>query len=534
MKKPLLFIAFISLAASSVFAGGLLTNTNQSVHFLRNPARDASTEIDAVYTNPAGLTFLTDGLHLSLTNQSVYQTRTITSNFAPFAAYNDGNATKVFKGEAAAPIVPSFQMAYKKDNYVISASFAVTGGGGKAVFNHGLPSLEAPISMIPLSLSAKGITTSSYSVNSYMEGQQYIFGAQLNGSYKVSDAFSVALGMRLNIVNNAYVGHLTDIQVNPLHSSLNPTGGMMSANTFFTNAGIAAQGASNSLAPIVAAGYGSMSMSNLVTAGVITQGQLTQLSTGLGKDVSALSANDVQAGYNVAKATYDASANGTADKQLDCTQTGWGVTPILSVNYRLNGLNLAAKYEFRSALNVQNNTKVDDTGLYADGVNTPHDIPAYLAVGGEYEICSHMKVSGGYHHFFDSDAKMANGKQQYINGGINEFLLGSECKINDVFLVSAGGQITRTGVTDAYQSDMSYSLNSYSLGFGGAMNITPDLRLNVAYFFTGYSDWSKTTAASTVSNGKGGYMGYNGTPLAGTDVYARTNKVFGIGLDYKF
>ena len=83
--KKLLFVPFLSLIAGSVFAGGLLTNTNQSAHFLRNPALDATTEIDGVYTNPAGLTFLSDGFHLSLTNQSVYQTRTITSTFAPFA-----------------------------------------------------------------------------------------------------------------------------------------------------------------------------------------------------------------------------------------------------------------------------------------------------------------------------------------------------------------------------------------------------------------------------------------------------------------
>jgi long-chain fatty acid transport protein len=456
MKNTSLIIAFFLLATSSAFAGGLLTNTNQSVHFLRNPARDASTEIDAAYTNPAGLTFLTDGFHLSLTNQSVFQTRTITSTFAPFAAYNDGNPTKTYNGEAAAPIVPSLQFAYKNDSYVISAVFAITGGGGKAVFNHGLPSFEAPISMLPISLTANGLPTTSYSVNSYMEGQQYIFGLQLNGSYKINDAFSGALGFRLNIVNNSYVGHLTDIQINPQHPLLNPDGDMISATTFFTNASMAT------------------------------------------------------------------SAAATADKQLDCTQTGWGVTPIVSVNYRLNRLNLAAKYEFKSALNVQNNTIIDNTGLYADGVNTPHDIPAYLAVGGEYEWCKKWKVSGGYHHFFDSDAKMANNKQQYINGGISEYLFGSEYKVNDLFLVSAGAQITRTGVTDAYQSDMSFSLNSYSVGFGGAMMITPDLRLNIAYFFTNYSDWTKTST------------NYNGTTLSGTDVYSRTNKIFGVGLDYKF
>jgi len=521
MKKKSLLAGILMLAASSAFAGGLLTNTNQSVHFLRNPARDASTEIDAAYTNPAGLTFLTEGFHFSLTNQSAFQTRTITSTFAPFVGYG-GSATKEFKGEASAPIIPSFQLAYKKDRYVISAGFAITGGGGKATFNRGLASFEAPISMIPLSLTAKGVPTTAYSVDGFMEGRQFIFGFQLNGSYKFNDAWSGALGMRLNIVNNGYKGHLRNIQINPTHPSLNPTGAMMSAKTFFTNAATAAQGAAASIAPIIAGGYGSMTMAQLVSANVITAAQLTQLSTGLGQNVSTFQASQVQTMYNTAAAAYTANAKATSDKELDCTQTGWGVTPIIGLNYHYAGLNVAAKYEFKTSLNIQNNTTIDDTGLFTDGVNTPNDIPALLTVGAEYAICKKLKVSGGYHHFFDSAAKMANDKQQYINGGVSEYLFGAEYKFNDTFLVSGGGQVTHTGVTDNYQSDMSFSLSSYSLGFGGAVNLSPKLRLNLAYFFTNYSKWTK---AST---------NYNGTGLAGTDVYDRTNKVFGIGVDYKF
>lgn len=522
MTKKLLFAAILFCSGANLFAGGLLTNTNQSVHFLRNPARNASTEIDAVYTNPAGLTFLTDGLHLSLTSQSAFQTRTITSTFAPFAYGNAGNPTKEFKGEASAPVIPSIQLAYKKDNLVFSTSFAITGGGGKAVFDRGLPSFEAGVAMLPASLNAKGLKTTTYSVNQYMEGRQYIFGWQLNSSYKFNDHLSGALGLRLNIVNNKYVGHLTNIQINPVHPSLNPTGSMISANTFFTNAATAAQGAANSMGQIITAGYGSVKLSNLVAAGAISAAQLTQLSTGLGKDVSGLTPTEVQAQYNVQAATHTATAAAVADKYLECTQTGWGVTPVLSVNYHLSNLNVAARYEFRSALNVQNNTKVDDTGLYADGVNTPQDIPALLSLGAEYNIIKSWKISAGYNHFFDSDAKMANNRQQYINGGINEYLFGTEYKLTDRFLVSAGAQITRTGVTDDYQTDMSFSLNSYSVGFGGAFNITEDLRLNLAYFFTNYSDWTKASA------------NYNGTGVAGQDVYARTNKVFGVGIDYKF
>ena len=58
-------LAITLVAAQTVMAGGLLTNTNQNISFLRNPARDAAIGIDGVYSNPAGVIFLGDGFHLS-------------------------------------------------------------------------------------------------------------------------------------------------------------------------------------------------------------------------------------------------------------------------------------------------------------------------------------------------------------------------------------------------------------------------------------------------------------------------------------
>ena len=514
MKKSL-FISILAMSASSLFAGGLLTNTNQSAHFLRNPALDATTEIDGVYANPAGLIFLSDGFHLSVSNQSVWQTRTITSNFDgyKYADGNNGNAIKVFNGEATAPVIPSFQFAYKKDKFAFSTSFAVTGGGGKAIFNNGLSSFESQVAKTPLSLNASGVPTTGYSVQSYLEGQQFIFGWQLNGTYKINDQLSAALGVRLNIVNSKYEGYLRNIQ-------FTVGGNNMTANQLYAFLATS----STTIATNLGALPPSYTIEQCVTAGYITADKATSLSKGLGKDVTSYTVAQVQGGYTTKAAGYTAASNMDQNKELNCNQTGWGITPIIGFNYHQNNLNIAAKYEFGTSIDIQNETQINTTGVdtYNDGVKTPNDIPALLTLGAEYQVCNSWKVSGGYHHFFDSDAKMANDKQQYINGGINEYLLGTEYAINSKFLVSAGGQVTRTGVTDAYQSDMSYSLNSYSIGFGGAVNLTPQLRLNVSYFFTNYTPWLKEST------------NYNATTLAGSDTYDRTNKVFGIGLDYKF
>lgn len=546
-----MFLLFMAICASSVFAGGLLTNTNQSAHFLRNPALDATTEIDGVFANPAGLVFLNNGFHFSLTNQSAFQTRTITSTFAPFAG-SGGSATKEYGAKTTALVIPSFQLAYKIDKLAVSAGFAVVGGGGVAEFSKGLPSFEAPVSMIPLSLTQNGVKTTSYSLDQYMEGKQYTFGVQLNGSYKINEHLSAAVGVRLNLMSNAYKGHLTNIMINPNQPAFGTAyngSSLVSATKFFTDAAAVLNGWSGGatsfvagLQPIVGGGGGTVLLANGTTVGLnATQiAQIQGLLGAAGLTPAQISAINIQTAQGTLSAaapvfagkatTMTANAASTADKQLDTQQSGMGVTPILSLNYNMDRLNVALKYEMKSTIMLTNKTTVDNTGLYADGAETPSDIPAYLSAGADFYVTSGWKISGGYHHFFDSDAKMANDKQKFINGGVNEFLAGTEYKLSKMFLVSAGFQLTNTAVTDAYQSDLSFSLNSYSVGLGGAIDVTPKLRVNLAYFFTNYSDWTKATA------------NYNNTtpstssalPISGTDIYARTSKVIGIGVEYKF
>ena len=160
----------------------------------------------------------------------------------------------------------------------------------------------------------------------------------------------------------------------------------------------------------------------------------------------------------------------TADKELDCDQTGWGVTPILGLDFKMNKWNIGVKYEFNTKLNVENKTRIDNTGLFANGVNTPHDIPALLTVGVSYEILPVLRASVGYHHFFDTSARMADakdpvtgqtmGKQHFIKQGTNEYLGGIEWDVCKWAQVSAGMQRTKYGVGDNYQSDMSFAVRN--------------------------------------------------------------------------
>ena len=190
------------IVSNPTFAGDYLTNTNQNAAFLRMVARGASIDVDGVYSNPAGLAFLPkDGFHLSLTGQSAYQTREIHASTPLWT--QDGNITeKYYKGTASAPLIPSFHGAYKRDNWVISAGFAITGGGGKASFDNGLPMFDAMAAGLIAQQSQGLVTPSMYDINTAMDGKQYIYGVQLGLSYKINDWLSVFAGGRMNYVKS--------------------------------------------------------------------------------------------------------------------------------------------------------------------------------------------------------------------------------------------------------------------------------------------------------------------------------------------
>ena len=479
--KSFIAIVIVSLSTTTVFAGGILTNTNLSARFARLMALEASTNVDAAYYNPAGTIKLSEGFHFSFSNQSVLQERIITSSFAPMT----GAGSKEFVGKASAPLVPSLQGVYRTGKWAFSGNLAVTGGGGKATFNDGLPSFESQISMLPPTVNQFGmglsaaipgasLTSKGYSLDQYMHGVNYIFGAQLGGAYEINDMFSVYGGFRLSVVHNEYEGHLTNLKLDvdakglsamgfPDHSGfMNPTPifGMISSNP-----GIPQESKDKLILPGKIAGEGA---------------------------------------------------------HLESKQSGWGVAPIVGVHFSHEGLNIGAKYEFKTGLDVVNKTIKDDTGQFKDGVNTAHDTPALFTVGASYDIMHSLTASVGYHHFFDKDASMANDKQKHLTGNTNEYLAGIEYRIDDMFLVSVGGQITRYGLGDNFQSDLSFSVNSYSLGLGGAVNLSKNVQLNIGYFFTNYSDYTKASA------------NYNGTGVAGTDIFSRTNKVFAAGIDFSF
>ncbi len=551
--RKLLTILTGTFITGTLMAGGLVTNTNQSAAWVRLPVRDASIDVDAVYYNPAGVMKLDNGLHVSLSNQTIFQTREIKSNY-PYL--NSGD----YKGSVSAPVFPSIYAVYKLNKFAISAGFMPIGGGGGATFNKGLPSFEYGVSDLVPGLTATGIPTTAYSVEMYFKGTSVYYGFQANVSYKINDMLSVAIGGRLVTVKNNYTGYLNNIMINPNYpafgSSYDGTT-MVSAPAFFTAGATTlntlAAGATSfatGLQPIITGGGGSVLLSDGTEVG-LTSGQITQIQQILGAagltpaQIGASTIASAQGtltaaapGFTSQAGAMSAYAAETANKSVDAEQTGSGISPILSADISpTKNLNIGIKYEFATKISVTNKTSqdivigsVDGTPvtMFPDGAKVRNDMPAELAVGVDYTFMK-LKICLGVNYFFD---KSANYGHTFENSPVsnsqiiaeNGYVLegGLEFNLTKRFALSAGYNYANKGVNSEYQSDLTYSNATSTYAFGGVYSIGNRIKINAGVSYTSYVNDN-----ITVSH----YLGE--TDMMPEETLGKSTFLFGVGLDIK-
>ena len=532
MKKIKSCIVSLLLTATSTTAtaGGILTNTNQSIDFLRNPARDAAIGLDGVYSNPAGVAFMPKGFHLGVNWQCAFQTRTITSTNPLFAlgAKNNGQTTKTYEGVANAPFVPSVQAAWNTGNWSFQFNFSIPGGGGKCEFDQGLGSFETAVGAIATKLQATSASlnkamnlfdasvpsVTGYDADAYMKGRQYYFGFQLGAAYKFNAHLSVYGGVRVLYGTATYEARLNNIRV------MNENGSMSLRQYFneVTKGFVTAQ--TNGADPAKQALYAG----RLVAAGMTpTQAAATLKSA---SDQLKAAAPALEESAEKLGQYADNGMN------LKCDQTGWGVSPVIGIDYKIGRFNFAAKYEFKTRMRMKNNSDlevavIDATKKFVNGTSVPEDAPAQLAVGAQWSIIDNVRLNLGYHHFFDKQAHWYEHIEDSLSHGTNEFLMGAEWDITKRLTVSGGAQITRYGLTDGYMNDMSFVVNSWTFGLGLTYQVAKKVKLKAAYFQTNYGTYDMDTKPQN-------YATLGLTVPAGHNSFTRTNKVFGLGCDIDF
>lgn len=486
MKKTILLGFTWLLAASVSFAGGILTNVNQSAQYVRMLSRNASMQTDAAYYNPAGLVKMQDGFHFSLNNQSIYQSKTIENRFPLLNS-------AVYKGDVSVPVFPSGFAVYKKDRMALSFGFGPNSGGGTAEYKNGLPSFEVPLSKIPLSLAQSGVDVSAYSADLYFNGTSVFWGGQLNVSWALSEVFSGSVGMRLILAGNDYDGHITKVSVIRDGKSV-LVKDLMTGLAAQASAGAAAFAQYPASAPMpdaVAAQYGFPSGTTFGVASATLSAKATAASAG---------------------------AAAAADRYVSLKQKGTGVTPVIGLNIHPDDrLNIGLKYEFKTRLEMTNHTDVDDLGVYPDGGKFRNDLPAIFTAGVEYKLLDNFKLSGSFNNYFDKSANWS-GKENDIEKNLYEVMLGMEYQLTEKTAVSAGVMHSETGVGRGYQTDLNFSLSSNTVAFGIQFHVNERFDLDLGGLFTVYKDGEKEISYGELGSYK--------------EIYSKTNLDFSIGLTY--
>ena len=506
-------------------------------------SREASIGIDGVYYNPAGVVFLGDGHHLSINWQLAYQDRTIKNDYSLFTNnVNNPITPREFKGEAFAPVIPSFQYAYNKGRWSFQGNFALTGGGGKCTFDNGLGSFERIVAETAMAACGLARTVDGalgsvlgrevsmfgsdqafgaggkYSYNSYMHGRQYYFGLSLGAAYKVSDNFSVFGGVRGIYATTNYYGYVEDIKVGnmPLYMVLDPT------KKDAANIELSCDQNGIGFTPIIGVDFKTGKWNFSAKYEFKTRMRLKNKSVNLVPSIGNLPANlssqmtqiltaqFTQAGLPAEQAAAKAEAAATA----------------VLANQTVQKTMLGLKNQF--------DTELDEAiGEYADGKKIAADIPAYLSVGVGYSPIDPLRINVGFHFFDDKNAKAYNNRQEKLDHGTLEYNAGVEYDINKKFTVSAGWQSTNYGLPEEeattskdkrFMDDKSFVTSSNSVGLGGVWHFNKKMSFTVAYFHTFYQN-KKTT--ESVELMPGNTINYSAD-------YSRNNNVFAAGIDINF
>jgi len=551
------------LTAQLTFAGGIVTNTNQSAAWVRMLARDASVDVDAVFFNPAGLTHLDDGFYFQLNSQTVSQSRTVTSTYPTL---NNGK----YEGKTFVPFLPTAFAVYKRGNLAVSGGFTVIGGGGSAEFDKGLPDFEYKVSGLPTALAGLkpigeqagvDLSVNGYSMSSSITGSSTYLGFQGAVSYRINDIISIALGARYVSASNKYDGNITDI------SLINGTD-TMRADAFITSKAVPTlngisqklgqgitqlTGVANQVQPFLGQ-FGAFTLAQGKAAGAITEDQynaLIQAGNAVGiEDPANTTLQDYYDGINVGitglntqktqvdgtAAALSAQATALADKNLQVEQTGTGITPFVSVDIDFGNVGFSAKYEMKTKMNVTTKVIKDDFGLFVDKEEVPAEMPAMLALGARFNAGG-LKLQTGFHYYFDKAAKYGkrnaagefvtngkevniNGDKTYLSGNSIEFALGAQYDINSMFGLSAGFLMTKTKPNAIYQSSLSYSLPTKTFGFGAIVHATSNIDIDLGVSFTSYDKYTKD------------FAGVAPAP-AYKETYEKSAKIFSLGATLK-
>ncbi|HSN98792.1 MAG TPA: hypothetical protein VLS89_10925 [Candidatus Nanopelagicales bacterium] len=216
-------------AALLAAAPALAVNKNQSAEFVRTLNRNASTDPDASFFNPAGLAFLPgDGLFVSASNQFIFIDKTVEDRSDLLSRLHPDP----YEGKTQALLYPSVHLAYHfVEDFAAYLNFLPIGGGGGGVYEDGIPMFDAMLATtINDQLAPFNAQLTAFNRDLYLEGSAYNLSWSVGFAYRFHKIASVAVGYRLIYAIQDFKGHVKGITVDTSNPAITPI-----ANTTIQN-----------------------------------------------------------------------------------------------------------------------------------------------------------------------------------------------------------------------------------------------------------------------------------------------------------
>lgn len=373
MKQKSKYLGVISLALLPFAANAQIYQdaSNSTATVVRDPARQASTEVDAAIFNPAGTAFLEDGLHFSLNSKLAYKN------------YNESSLNNDEKHQMLDEM-PSLQAAYKNGSWALSLSLGNEGGFG-AFHASEIPWLSNMLT------DANNIVFDSYKTsmseftnncniydklvsNAKVSGSLYNYSARVGAAYKITPKLSVSAGLRFN-----YVTEQTYLGINRWVSQANTQ--QTTANAYFTT---------------VDNGF-RRTMQDYMQP----YQDIIDLANSMGIDASNLQETvDMLALLTdfVSEENQKMANTPNFTSLINTRTNGWGIAPVIGMDYNVDKFNFAVKYEFETKIHTE------------DGVLSYH-IPSVLSLGASWQPKDNLKISLGGTLYHQSGNSLYGRKQ---------------------------------------------------------------------------------------------------------------------------
>jgi long-chain fatty acid transport protein len=197
MKKLILF-SMLFVAANAYAQMDNLSN--MSAEWMRTGARNAATNgTDIAVYNPAGLTSQSAGIHINVSNQSMFRSPSHTYDLGL------GEGEKTFTQEGSDPFLPAMYLSFNKNNWAVFGGIYMAGGG--ATMNYSSGSITTDLISMQALMGAGGAYMTSKDQN--LKASSMYLTYMAGAAYSVSKNISFSLALRNISAKNKAEGGIT-------------------------------------------------------------------------------------------------------------------------------------------------------------------------------------------------------------------------------------------------------------------------------------------------------------------------------------